>query len=341
MTSKSNLNRFEDLYYKAQFRQVLDQMSTTPGDENLSANFHLLRASVLFEVNEAVAAKNALEAAVAAEADSDREEHMYALARMAYMNDQFREARTLFGRIFEDADDQRLRFKALLGIANSYANEDNWDNVGYLIDDLISFPLERDDDKICMLHFNGVFLANAQKNFGKAREAYQEAMRIAATHNWNYWIIRSLYGLAKIAKQEKRASELTWTLNILSAFVDGTQAMYLSHMINQEFEGLFKIEVPVEFDASNMRMMIKDQWISFNDKPKLYKFLELLHMRGQFVKKKSIAESLWPEEAYVPGVHDPRIFDIAKRVRAIMNSHDCEPVTLLSGRQGYKLAVCA
>lgn len=336
-----DIEAWEDLFYRAQFRRALTAMEVVCGRTDLPAAFYLLRANVLFEINETSQAEKAIDDAVAAADHSARDEHRYALARLAYMNGQYQQARTLFSHIFEDTDNERMRFKAMLGIANAYANQGKWEHVGYLVDDLASFDLTRDDDKICVLHFFAMYKSRGLGEHFKARQHYHQAMKIAARHNWNYWIIRGLYGLAVIAKKEKRASELASTLNILSSFVEAAEAHYLGHMIKKEFEGLFKVDAAVEFDSENMRMMLKDKWISFNDKPKLYHFLELLHMRGQFVKKRSIAETLWPEESYIPGVHDPRIFDIAKRVRALMQQTACDPLTLLSGRQGYKLAIGA
>ena len=120
--------------------------------------------------------------------------------------------------------------------------------------------------------------------------------------------------------------------------VDESEQLFFSHVVNEKFKGYFSINTPMEFDTGNKRIMIKSSWVPFHDKPLLFQFLLLLHATGDFVGKESIARDLWPHEDYKPRVHDPRIFDIAKRARNLIESYEHQPVVLLSGRMGYKLA---
>jgi hypothetical protein len=80
------------------------------------------------------------------------------------------------------------------------------------------------------------------------------------------------------------------------------------------------------------------KWVAFHDRPLLYRFLEVVYGSESFVPKDAIAKHLWPNDEYKPRLHDPRMFDIAKRVREIVTGCNEQPLTLLSGRLGYKLA---
>ncbi len=78
--------------------------------------------------------------------------------------------------------------------------------------------------------------------------------------------------------------------------------------------------------------------IPLHDKPLIYNFLEFLHRKPGFVSKSDIACHLWPDQKYKARTHDPRIFDLARRIRALIEPYENQPVCLLSGRFGYKLA---
>jgi hypothetical protein len=93
----------------------------------------------------------------------------------------------------------------------------------------------------------------------------------------------------------------------------------------------------MKFDVERKRVAFNDHWIPFHEKPILFNFLEFLHRRNHFVGKKEIAEYLWPEQPYKARIHDPRLFDIARRLRGIMEECPGNRITLLSGRLGYLL----
>ena len=171
-----------------------------------------------------------------------------------------------------------------------------------------------------------------------AKTYFSKALSLAAAKTWNYFVTRCLYGLALVAEKNEQQSELLWTLNILRSFVDESELLYFSHLVNERFANQFTINTPIEFDSQNMRIMVKDRWLAFHDKPLLYRFLEILHKMQTFVGKDTLATDLWPDEDYKPRVHDPRIFDIAKRARQLIEAYEDQPIVLLSGRLGYKLA---
>ena len=208
-----------------------------------------------------------------------------------------------------------------------------------MIEGLCSFePLNRDDDRISLTIFLGNYYLASGASTELAKSYFSKALSLAAAKTWNYFVTRCIYGLALVAEKNEQQSELLWTLNILRSFVDESELLYFSHLVNERFANYFTINTPIEFDNQNKRIMVKEKWLAFHDKPLLYRFLEMLHQQQTFVGKDALATDLWPDEEYKPRVHDPRIFDIAKRARQLIEAYENQPVVLLSGRLGYKLA---
>ena len=328
-------DKLRELFYSCKFRSVLATLSNL---EKLDYDQAVMKANALFELHRVPEARATL--ASIAPATDFNEEHLYASARLAYFDGDRDAARKTFLEIFEHSDSPKHRFRSLLGIANVYYSDGQFEQLPPIIEHLCGFePLEKIDDRISLMIFLGNWYLASGTSTELAKKHFTQALGAAAAKNWNYFILRSLYGLASVAEKTDAQQELHWTLNILRAFVDEEESIYFSYLVNEKFKNnSFSIDTQIEFDTENKRILVKDRWLPFHDKPLLYRFLELLHERRQFVSKDIIATDLWPHEDYKPRVHDPRIFDIAKRARALIETYENQPVVLLSGRLGYKLA---
>ena len=339
--TRHSLTKFHRLYYQCHFAEVLQGIGELP-TESLTPEILLIKANTLFELNRLEEAREAL--AASAQQDRDSDVQLHALARMSYMAKGYEEAREIWHSLYEQTSSEHYKFVALLGIANSLYDERDETLLPSLIEELDTETEQfvRPDDEICLHHLLGNYALTFLEDFNAARKHYEKALSIAAKHNWNYFMIRSFFGMALIAREEEKFNELKWTLRILENFVDMSEANYLNCIIKDEFSNQFAANSPVEFDRENMRLMVKDSWITLSERPKLYEFLEFLHIQGSYVEKRQIATRLWPAEDYKPRVHDPRIFDIAKRVRNLLTKTDAATqVLLLSGRRGYKLSMAA
>lgn len=334
-----DLEFLQDLFYRSRFAQLLVELQSIEAKEGfLTSEQVLLQANVKFELHQVEDCKNILKK-VRAEADGFDENYLYAAARLAYLDNNHAGALALVEEVYKNTQQRRHRFKALLGIANSYYSLGDLPKIPPLVEELCSFePLERDDEKISLMIFLGNYYFVSGTTPELARNYFKKALTTAASKTWTYFITRCLYGMATVHEKNKTHSELMWTLDILQSFVDESEQLYFSHVVNSRFKAYFSISTPVEFDTDNKRILIKNKWIPFHDKPMLFQFLLLLHDRASFVPKDNIASDLWPEESYKPRVHDPRIFDIAKRARNLIETYENQPVVLLSGRMGYKLA---
>lgn len=337
------IGHLQDLFYRCKYSALLAELEHEEAQGGaLDAEMALIKANTLFEMHRVNDAKAVLAAISPVTADGEGDEnYLYATARLAYLDvvQRLGEARANFKKILEKTTSERHRFKALLGIANTLYTEGDYKNLPSFIAELQKFePLDRDDDKISLT----IFLANYHLSSGDspqlARDYFKKALALASAQTWTYFIGRCLFGLASYQKQEGQHAEMMWTLEMLQSFIaDSEQALWI-HIVNEHFGAHLSINTPMEFDTVNRRILLKNRWLPFHDRPLLFEFLILLRDRETFVEKSAIAQHLWPNEDYKPRVHDPRIFDIAKRARAMIEDYENQPVVLLSGRMGYKLA---
>jgi hypothetical protein len=338
-TQLPTITHLQDLFYRSKFNQILTELTAREEElGSLDAELTLLKANTLFELHDVAEAKVVLKN-LSQGKDGFDEAYLYALARLAYLDDKAGDARPIFREIYEKSRSPNYRFKALLGIANTHWTEGDHGKLPPLIEELHSFePLPRDDERISLMIFLGNFYLDAGSSPELAKQYFKKALSSSAANTWTFFITRSLHGLARACEATQSVPELNWTLELLQAFVDQSEQRYFSYVVNEKFKNHFAIATPMEFDTANHRLFIENRWIPFHDKPLLFQFLLLLHDRGSFVDKEAIARGLWPIEEYKPRVHDPRIFDIAKRARHLIEAYENQPVVLLSGRMGYKLA---
>ena len=140
-------------------------------------------------------------------------------------------------------------------------------------------------------------------------------------------------------QESGRPEALEATLDLLRCYLDTDESIYLTYLVNERFkDNNFTLNSPLQFDHEFKRIAVQGKWIPLHDKPLIYNFLDALHRKEGFVSKGQIAAKLWPDQQYKPRTHDPRIFDLARRIRALIEPYENQPVCLLSGRFGYKLA---
>lgn len=346
---------FKDLFYRCKFRRLIDAIAQT--DQNTLTTtqvieLKLLKANAMYELHQihdsiaalkevSALAKESSAAQGGSSEDSEVQDHyLYSLARLNYMDNDLTSAFSIFEEIYQSTASSKQRFKSLLGMANVHHSRAEYAKIPKLIDEMRAFePLDEDDDRITLLIFLGNYALMTDANGAVPRGYFTKALAAAANRTWTYWINRCFYGLARLAEKTGDMKELEWTLNILRSFVDQSESLFFSFLVNDRFKDYsFAIETEIEFDTRNKRILLHNKWVNFHDRPLVYSFLETLKRRGEFTTKDAIAKELWPTEDYKPKVHDPRIFDIAKRARGLIETYEHQPVVLLSGRLGYKLA---
>jgi hypothetical protein len=340
-----------ELFYSARFQRVIDVVAS----RGEAASFEAIgiEASALFEMHRAGEAKARMASVIARE-DARRgrpsdtavpatvtDAHLsYLRGRFSYLDCDYRTAERLFSAVAEAGAGTVLRFKALLGLANLHYTEGRHEAFTLLMREIV--PLAEglgDDDRICVRLVRGKEALASGADPDSARSWCTEALTIAAQRGWLYWIIDGLYLLASIEHQKGDEAALTAVIGLLRPMLAGTQALLRTHLVNERFKdsGL-TVGVPYELDAVRHRLRVRDRWIDLGDKPLLFTFVQTLDACDGFVDKADLAARLWPGERYVPSIHDGRIFNLASRVRNLIEAYENQPVILLSGRLGYRLA---
>ncbi|MEZ4742284.1 MAG: hypothetical protein R3B45_07540 [Bdellovibrionota bacterium] len=345
MAGSVQLDNLKDLFYHCSFNKLLRVLETIDSCDtivNRTPDLALLKANSYFELHQIDKAVEVLQTLTRLQDDTFEGAYTYALARLSYFDNDLKGAYELFLDLLESTDEKTLQFKALLGMANVLYSNESWQELEPVVFDLQRFePLESDDEKISLMLFLGNYHCQCTSKIDEALKYFKNALHLSSKKGWSYFICRSIYGQASYYERAGKTSEMNWTLDMLRSFIDENESKFFSHIVNKKFEKhSFSIKIPMEFDPNNRRILIEDHWLAFHDKPLLYRFLEVLHGNDNFVSKEIIANQLWPSEEYKSRVHDPRIFDIAKRVRGMVEKYQRQPIVLLSGRLGYKLA-CA
>lgn len=234
---------------------------------------------------------------------------------------------------------QKLRYLCVLEYAETCLSLSRYSEVESMIHRLEhEEPFQDRDVKLAFLLLRSRACALIDQDetmaLSFAQKCYGEAVQIG----WTYFSGRAQILMAQSYKNLNDTLKYGLTLSFLQLALEGSEHQFLTYRVNDLFKQDSVVSTPMEFDRLNKRIFISGQWLPLHDRSILFEFLYLLHEREEFTPKKTISERLWPHEIYKPRVHDPRIFDIAKRVRSMIEPYRSQPLTLLSGRMGYKLA---
>ncbi len=336
------INEVRELIYQCQFKAAVAAVDRYCAADPSADDFFTLqlrKSMALFEMHRVAESKSVLrELTQFQQKQSDA--YLYATARLAYMDQEYEMAERLFKLLADRSETVKDYFQAVLGLANVYFSLRMPQESERLVlemeelEDLINL-----DQKISLYLLRAMVADRFHQDQGLAKKFFYEAIRQAQPLRWNYFCIKSLYGLASMYKEAGKLDALEVSLDLLHCYLDPEECVYLTYLVNEKFKDLdYSLSCAMQVDPDLRRFSVQGKWIALHDKPLIYDFLELLYNRGTFVSKAEIAARLWPEEEYKPRTHDPRIFDLARRIRALIEPYENQPVCLLSGRQGYKLA---
>lgn len=353
MIENNSMESFRDIYYQSRMNELLevlsDRESVVPIAKR-SLETTLLRASAYFELNKIADSVACLKEFLKHSENQYDEAYLFMYGRLSYMNNEFERAEEVFSDLLENTDDQEFQYKSLQALGSILYSKalrkivtksEFATQVESILFDMDHCMLEnRDDFQLSYLLFQGDY--NYILDDISAEDAiahYKKIIKMATKRNWNYFICRGMYGLAKSYEKFEKFEQMGWTLELLHSFVDEDELVSFSKLLNKTFSSYYeKSSLPVKFDSQNQRIRFENDWLPLHDRPLIYKFLESIHGKEVFVSKDAVARSLWPNQEYLPRIHDPRIFDVAKRVRGILETNS-DSLQLLSGRSGYKLTL--
>jgi tetratricopeptide (TPR) repeat protein len=342
MAQSPIVQRLVDEWTQCRFRQVekeIAQIAEGELPEDDYFRLQLLRSQALFELHRVSEAKALLQSLTTIEPKHSNN-FLYALARLTYIDQDMAKAKRLFTTLLDRAESAEEYFNASLGLGYILIHENR-----YFEASKIQRELEELCDSVSLDKALGYHLFSAQIVFGlddnadKAWEIYRTVIRIAGSKSWTYWTIKALYGLAVMEKTLGRLESARTIVNLMKSYLTPEETVFQNYLVNLQFtEQAIGVASPITFDTARKQIKVQgDDWLSLHDKAIIFNFLYFLHKQEKFAGKAQIARHLWPEEAYVPKLHDPRIFDIAKRTKKMIERYERQPVLLLSGRLGYKL----
>ncbi|RZA20669.1 MAG: hypothetical protein EOP10_17745 [Proteobacteria bacterium] len=343
MDWEQTISEVKELFYQCRFKQVVQTVDSLSAASDVSVDHHFMlqmrKSMALFEMHKVAESRSVLRDLTQYQ-QKQSDVYLYATARLAYADQEYEMAERLFKILADRSETVKDYFQAVLGLANVYYSLKKPHDIDRLIHDMEELlDLVNLDQKLSLY----LLRANANHAFhqdaGLAKKHLQTCIREAASQGWNYFIIKALYTQACIYKDLGKFDSLEVSLDMLHCYLDPEECVYLTYLVNEKFKDLdYSLSCSMQMDPDLRRICVQEKWIPLHDKPLIYDFLELLYSKGTFVGKNEIATRLWPEEEYKPRTHDPRIFDLARRIRALIEPYENQPVCLLSGRQGYKLA---
>ena len=266
--------------------------------------------------------------------------YLYVMAKLHYSDKEWEKSIRLFRLLADKSESVKEYFKAILGLANAYYSIHKTNEIKKLLDELEEMlDLVSRDQALSyqLIRANVAYLFD--NDIPSARRMFHDVIKESIRRKWNYFIIKSLYGLSSMYQEIGKLESLESTLELMNCYLDTNESIYLTYLVNEQFKDVnFSLSSPLQFDHEFKRIAVLGKWIPLHDKPLIYNFLEFLHRKPGFVSKSEIACHLWPDQKYKARTHDPRIFDLARRIRALIEPYENQPVCLLSGRFGYKLA---
>lgn len=329
----------KQLFHQCLFKKALLTIEGCKAQGGFSAPLELLKVSGLFEIHKVDQARGVLKELSATLSPKDPY-YAYALGRLSYYDRDYPKARECFESLLDQAESLSDYYLGLIGLANLAVTEKKWLLIAGYLCELKEMYQDRPLD--CQI---SVDLLKAQVAFLKDQDI-KEAKRLiyqvvgkAAPKGWVYYLAKAHYQLAGFYQAEKDLSGIRSTLELIKAYLEPGDGIFLRYLVSEKFK---ECEVllgnPLTLDEGRLRVRVGEQWLDLGHSPLLFSFLTTLAQRKGFTSKKELAHALWPEEEYQSSRHDPRIFDMAKRLRQMIEVYDQQPVTLLSGRFGYKLA---
>jgi hypothetical protein len=342
-----NLEAMQELFYRGQFSQLLAAASHIGlTDVSLASvvELALLRANAMFELGDVAGSKQVLEGILAETAVRFPKQFTYVSARLRYMSGEYEQAVNLFSllkNLCEADADLVTAFKAELGLANIAYTLRNISSLKQSLDLLAKGAAEMPEaEQISYELLLGHLAGLESDDEATVDSKFLKVVGIASRRGWTYFQKRAMYFLVIHARRTGRNAVAEARIEILKAMIDAEQDRYFGHLVQERFKAGSDMNQPMRVDPQAMVVSFGAQstW-NLHDCPQMYRFVEMLHGSQRFVSKAEIAKALWPAEAYRKYVHDPRIFDLAKRLRKRIDSENVAGVSFLSGRAGYQLVL--
>ena len=323
-----------DLLYQCRFRQVIQETAFIDPHENIisKSNLFQYRARAFFEMGQVQSAISTLRT-FCSSVPPESEEHRYSRSLISFFNKDYKGAKALLRSLAEESDSAKAYFRYLFTLSClpclDAAESARLRRELYELKDLVSLDyrlfwyLERASD------------LRREGHHTLAENTAYQIIREAKDRQWTYFIILSHYTLGRLGQDRGHLKDVHIHLQLMNCYLTINTTNRLSQIVLDRFDS-FQLDRRIQLDDKFMRVLVGGDWLQLSNKPKVYRFLQLLASEARTFTKREISEALWPGRSYCPQIHDKRIFDTARRLRGCIEGASSEPL-LMSGRAGYKL----
>ena len=334
LSHKELLQKFLNL----EFSTVVQLVQADPFLSDESTRLTLIRA--LWELGQDEEAKRHLEdlqGSVAKTSDA----FLLVLAQWSAKKRDFNKAERLFQLLLDRSQTADSLVSAKIGLCQiAVMRADKFQALKWLKDINESNELLESDVLIQIQLIQAACAIHFYSDLAETKRHLRQSLRLTATLASSYHLVQTILQQLDSAARFQQMEEVKVVSEWLDALLPENAVAFRTRMKDL----LMLVHDPkqkpatVQFDKERKRVLLNGQWMAFHEKPILFNFLEILCSRSQFVSKKEISEYLWQEQRYKPRIHDPRLFDIARRIRCILDEYPSNNMALLSGRLGYLLA---
>ncbi len=330
-------------FYQCQYQLTLQKINKILNENFYPEKFFeltLLKSHTLYELHEIKAAHRVIQEAFEEVVGTPNIDMLYAKATLAYFDGEISNALQIFSKSLERTQNHEDTFKALLGIGNAYYSLKEYRNVYPYLKELSNMEnFVKDDSRISYYLLCANTYLYSETDEAIAKKYFEQAYELSVKKSWNYFTQRALYGLACFEKIKGDPKKLSGILSILNLSLKVGESKFLTFLTNKKFgDSNFNVSQDIQIDSVKKTLLVKGEVYNFSHSPLMFTIIELLSTQNIFFSKAEIAKSLWPHEDYKKRTHDPRIYDLIKRIRRIVEAVDTRPLVILSNPHGYKLS---
>lgn len=305
---------------------------------------------IIHETQEALEPADNLAKELAACFGCDAPEEPALATFMAILNRGRSARREQFARMAEEAEDALTYFVAIRGKIKSSCHEQHRDEIKQDCQDLINLS-EVLPGRFAMwaqlTYADNSLVPSGSTSQGE--NLYRQVFGQCLVTGNRYLMMRALQGLLSLAchlKKPDLAVGYSQLLAATSSTSSAPTALATSQMIYAQCQAEPMAPPPESLpnptnlailNEQNQQVLLGGQWHHLRRSPLVYRFLAIIAETRDFTPKEAIAASLWPDESYNSSFHDPRIFDIARRIRKLITASKEGNWRLASGRFGYRL----
>jgi tetratricopeptide (TPR) repeat protein len=341
------VSMFKSLFYQCEFNQIITSVDEHIQEIERDSDYYkliMIKAKSYFELNRRELAKLTLEEATDNTKQNNHAEYYYTKGSFHYFNGEFSEAKKYFRRMLDFNQDKECIYKSLLSLGNiAYSEGRKEESFEYLRElSLLGYD-QSAELKMSFNHFKANVLIANKIDLVQAKELLEDSYEMAITQKWSFFGQRSLYNLAKYYKSVGKSGEALGMLSVLDMNLKTTDSRFLALLVNKEFDSInHRSTQKVELDLKNKSIEIgnEDKYsIELSRWPMLFNFVELLFNERGFISKDKIAATLWPTQKYLPRTHDPRIYDVVKRIKQKLELNEDNPLLFEANSGGYRLNI--